>query len=66
MVEFPTKGWKNTTLNNFLQFFLELVRTEAGPILSVYFALIVHSELKSGPDFQWHLFFKHKLGLINK
>jgi len=40
----------------------------AGPILSVFFALIMHSELKKvcTPDFQWHLFFKHKLGLINK
>jgi len=37
----------------------------AGPILSVFPALIVHSELKSAhPDFQLHLFFKHKL--INK
>jgi len=36
-----------------------------GPILSVFPALIVHSELKMcTPDFQWHLFFKHKL--INK
>ena len=34
-----------------------------GPILSVFSALIVHSELKKEvctPDFQWHLFFKHK------
>jgi len=38
----------------------------AGPILSVFPALIVHSELKSvpPPDFQWHLFFKQEL--INK
>jgi len=36
------------------------------PILSVFPALTVHSELKNvfTPDFQWHLFFKHKL--INK
>jgi len=39
--------------------------SEPGPILSVFPALIVHSELKvCTPDFQWHLFFKHKL--INK
>jgi len=43
-----------------------LLTCVSGPILSVFPALIVHSELKSvqAPDFQWHLFFKHKL--INK
>ena len=37
------------------------------PILSVFFALIVHSELKSvHPGFPVAFIFKHKLGLINK
>ena len=41
--------------------------TLAGPILSVFFALIVHSELKSvHPGFPVAFIFKHKLGLINK
>jgi len=38
-----------------------------GPILSVFFALIAHSELKSvHPGFPVAFIFKHKLGLINK
>ena len=38
-----------------------------GPILSVFFALIVHSELKSvHPGFPVAFIFKHKLSLINK
>ena len=41
--------------------------TQPGPILSVFFALIVHSELKSvHPGFPVAFIFKHKLGLINK
>jgi len=41
--------------------------TGSGPILSVFFALIVHSELKSvHPGFPVAFIFKHKLGLINK
>jgi len=39
----------------------------AGPILSVFLALIVHSELKSvHPGFPVAFISKHKLGLINK
>jgi len=42
-----------------------LVNKDAGPILSVFLALIVHSELKSvHPGFPVAFIFKHKL--INK